>query len=71
MFQELYGVISDPIRSKNKYNLRSDKDFEDLIKNNKEVLEKAILFVYQNLEKEKENINKEFLEYLLELYNLE
>jgi len=61
MFQELYGVISDPIRSKNKYNLRSDKDFEDLIKNNKEVLEKAILFVYQNLEKEKENINKEFL----------
>jgi len=71
MFQELYGVISDPIRSKNKYNLRSDKDFEDLIKNNKEVLEKAILFVYQNLEKEKENINKEFLEYLLQQYNVE
>lgn len=69
-FKEIYETSSDPIRTKNKYNLQTFNDFEMLLKE-KVVLEKAILFVYQNLENEKENINKEFLEYLLDQYNVE
>ena len=66
-FKELYNnTYESVIKTKNDHK----NDFENL-SNNKEVLEKAILFVYQNLEKEKENINKEFLEYLLEQYNPE
>ncbi|MFV0211412.1 hypothetical protein OBK22_06330 [Empedobacter falsenii] len=70
-FEYLYNNKYENVRkTRSNNNFVTKKDFENLIKN-KGVLEKAILFVYQNLEKEKENINKEFLEYLLELYNLE
>ncbi|MGL5236069.1 MAG: hypothetical protein ACRC8Z_15195 [Empedobacter falsenii] len=69
-FKELYNnTYESVIKTKNDH-FKTKNDFENL-SNNKEVLEKAILFVYQNLEKEKENINKEFLEYLLEQYNPE
>lgn len=69
-FKELYNnTYESVIKTKNDH-FKTKNDFENLIKN-KEVLEIAILFVYQNLEKEKENINKEFLEYLLEQYNVE
>lgn len=69
-FKEIYETSSDPIRTKNKYNLQTFNDFEMLLKE-KVVLEKAILFVYQNLENKKEHLDKQFLEYLLEQYNAE
>lgn len=69
-FKELYNNTYESVIKTKTKNFKTKNDFENLIKN-KEVLEIAILFVYQNLENEKENINKEFLEYLLKQYNVE
>lgn len=67
-FADLYGASKTSVlRTKNKLSLNNKNDLKKIFENRK-VLEISILFVLENLEKEKENIDSKLLKYLLEFW---
>jgi len=69
-FKELYNNSYESVIKTKTNHLKNRKDFEELL-SQKEILEKAILFVYLNQQNNKENINNRLLNLLLVLYKID